>query len=144
LLAPQAAKAIPIPIEWGEHISRVQKLPQTEKFTAKVGDKVVHVDVGVRYKRFSVVWIPIWHYGEKEYVLYHSSLFGETRYWHLTPKGVVAINEKLGCSLPQKPKIPFWSRWGVRLFVLLAVILLVRIAESSEKKEAAAATPANS
>ena len=131
----QSANALELDIPFvniGEHIVRVQKLPKTEEYTIDIGKKKpVHADVGIYHKQISVFWIPLINYGEKKYILYHSGWFS-TKYIPINESVVAIINQNVGCNLPQEPKLPFWHRWGGKLFVLVLIAAVFLSAILSE------------
>ena len=50
----------------GEKIEVVQKVPAEVLFEELVDE---HVNIGVMYNQFSIMWIPMWNYGETVHVL---------------------------------------------------------------------------
>lgn len=122
---PQTANAFGVSIlgitlfRAGEHVARVEKLPKTPEYAMPSGKKTVHVDLGIYHKQLAILGVPLLNWGKRSYVLYHSGFFGGTQYWTPDPFPVEAFNEELGFSLPPEPRLPFWHRWGGKLFVLL-------------------------
>lgn len=139
LLAPQGAKAIDIPIEWGPHIARLQKLPKTEEYNVTVGKRVKHFDLGVRYKRISILWTPLWHYGKPQYVIYTSTLIGDDICNTVNSNFIEELNKSLDLQIPLEPKIPFWARWRARFILLGLVVAFVVFGALSHKKDTAKA-----
>ena len=129
---------------YGEHVARVQKLPDTPEYTMSVGGKSVHVDIGVFHKQLAICGIPVWNHGKKEYALYHSSFFGRTSYSKIDAEVANAIGEELGFRLPEEPRLPFWHRWIPRIiwtpiFLYFAYMALNELADKFGWKKRLAA-----
>lgn len=100
----------------GEKIDVVHYLP--EDITVNNGE---HVNLGVMYKQFSLFWIPVWNYGETQYVLINDN---EDTYYDIDAEEIDILKSGYDIPISEKPTIDFWNRIGGKL-IWGAVILLV-------------------
>ncbi len=101
--------------EWDvEKIIKVIDLPNTDDFRDNDGN---YVDVGIKYKQFKILFIPIWNY-DKHFCGYIGS---DNFYLDLSKNKLDEIAGSVNLSLPDNPQIPLWDAIGGK-FVLLLLI----------------------
>lgn len=122
----QAKGGIPIIYSSGEDIVKVKDLPLREEFQIQAEDGNWYpANLGIKHKQFSLVFIPLYNYGEEEYVLYTDKKVGNTDYTYvdLTPDDIEYLQSEIG-GIPSTPELPFWDVWGGKLLVLALIIIL--------------------
>ncbi len=100
-----------------------------------------HLDIGVKFNEFSIMWIPAWTWGPMEYVLYDKK--GDA-YATLDEEDIALYNETFNLNLdPEKPSLPFWHKIGGK--VIWAVLILSIVWSSiGGKKDEEEESPADS
>ena len=122
------AAGIPIFYSNGTDFAVLEKLP--EEAFENYGETL---SFGVAYEQFSLMWIPMWNYGDTEYVLISED--GETGY-QLDDEHLAFLKEEYGIDTDARPasKIPFWDKLGGKL-IWIAVILFLLWGGIGKKKE---------
>jgi hypothetical protein len=126
ILAAQGASAF-IEFSWGgEKIVLIADLPDNDSY--KIDDKAV--DIGVIYKQFKLVFIPVINYDKRW------CLFSGGSYWRYDKTVIDKIAAEAGITLPAAMKLPFWDAWGGKLVLLgiLAAIVLFAVFDVLRKK----------
>lgn len=121
---------IPIIYSSGEEVVKVVELPYREEFQIQAGDgNTYHADLGILHKQFSIFWIPLFNYGDEQYVLYTDSKVGKYDYTYfcLTPDDIAYLQSQIG-GIPSTPELPFWDVWGGKLLLLLIFFVIIVIA----------------
>lgn len=116
----------------GPECSKVIDLPNDPDFSI-VADSgnTYHANLGVMYKQFSIFWIPLVTYGEKEYVYFTKDVEGvDYLYCNLDSDDI--SNLQYLYNIPAEPKLPFWVRWGGKL-LFLALLGLIIFAKTLSK-----------
>ncbi len=111
-----SAKGIPIFYNNGLTFSQTHQLPDSIIIDGQ------HVNFGVGFNQFGVFWVPLWNYGETEYVLITDD--GNTGY-DLDEEELAYLKEEYQIDTEQAPAIPFWHKTGGKLIwggVLLLII----------------------
>ena len=108
-------KGVPVFYSYGETFKKVLDLPIENEL--EYNGRTYHVDLGVKFQQISIFWIPLFNYGEKEYVFVNKAL---DVYWELNDDGLDILQEMYGSSVvPSKPKLPFWDAWGGKMVLIL-------------------------
>jgi hypothetical protein len=126
ILVAQGASAF-VEFSWGgEKITLIADLPDTDYF--KIDDKAV--DIGIIYKQFKLVFIPVINYDKRW------CLFSEGSYWKSDKAAIDKIAAEAGITLPSAMKLPFWDAWGGKLILLgiLAAIVLYAVFDILRQK----------
>lgn len=105
LPSPSEAKIVPVVIGWGEQISPVVDVPNSE----------APFDIGYKYSSFRIFWVPVATWGG-QFVLYQGD-----RYQELTEAEIAALEADYG---PLSEKVDFWIKY-VNYFWLIVVALIV-------------------
>jgi len=119
----------------GQKIDAVQELPED----VIINDE--HVNLGVMYEQFSIFWIPVWNYGEVQYVLINDK---ETTYYDLTEEDIEILKTEFNVDVPKKAMIGFWNRTGGKIIwgvVALVVIYGLWSRKNNEKGSEEVETP---
>ena len=100
----------------GEKIEVVKKLPDD----ATINDE--HVNLGIMYKQFSILWIPMWNYGETKYVFINDK---KNTYYDFGAEDKELLKTNFDVDVPEAPTIGFWNKiggkiiWGILLLVII-------------------------
>ena len=108
----------------GVTVDKVMDLPQRDEFT--IGDDYgnwYHADLGIMHDQFSLFWIPLYNYGENQYVLYRKDN-NEYLYAPLSKNDIRELRKEFS-GIPLTPQLPFWSKWGGKLLALGNIILVL-------------------
>lgn len=97
----------------GETISKVQDLPEE----CTMGDE--HVNLGVMYEQFSLFWMPIWNYGDVQYVLFNDK---EDTYWDLDEEMIEILKSDFGAQMDEEASVPFWTKIGGKPIIILLIL----------------------
>ncbi|MBR1774326.1 MAG: hypothetical protein IJ759_02260 [Bacteroidales bacterium] len=127
----------------GQKVSKVLDLPTDENFEIIASDgNVYHANLGILYKQFSLFWIPLFNYGENQYVLYTDTKIGEYdfTYSELEPSEIKILQEEYGYNIPTTPQLPSWDRIGGKLLALAIVCVLIIYGLKKGKDESEIAT----
>lgn len=125
LCVSNTASAIPILYSNGLQFAKTHNLPEDVVIDSQ------HVNFGVSFKQFAIFWIPIWNYGDTEYVLINDK--GDYGY-DLDEEDLAYLKETYDIDTDKAPKIPFWDRIGGKL-VWIAIIFVVLIFGRGKKGE---------
>ncbi|NDV60432.1 hypothetical protein [Bacteroides sp. 519] len=110
------ASAIPILYSNGLKFETKEQLP----------DSVIinngHVNFGVSFKQFSIFWVPLWNYGETEYVLVTDD---EKNAYELDTDELAYIKETYNIDTDKAPEISFWNKMGGKLIVIVLILFLI-------------------
>lgn len=98
----------------GEHLDIFQKLPADFEF--EDGD---HMNLGVMYNQFSLMWIPVWNYGETKWAYVNDAK--DSYDDNVTEEELEMFRTEYAYDIPDKPRIGFWDSIGGKL-VWAAVI----------------------
>lgn len=98
----------------GETLKILHELPEEAKL-----DDGTHVNLGMRYECFSIFWIPLWNYGDYQYVLVNDA---EDTYAELSDQEVTEIAKKFNLDLPKTPQLPLMSQIGLKPIVLIIIL----------------------
>ncbi len=101
----------------GETLTTVQKLPAEYCW-----DDGEHFNLGVKHSQFSIFWIPIWNYGNHEYVLVNDA---KDTYDNSNMAEVIDTLRDDGYKIPEKPILNFWNRIGGKIVGTLVVLLVL-------------------
>lgn len=91
-----------------------------------------HVNFGVGFQEFDIFWLPLWTYGEVEYVVMNDA--GDTA-WSLDEEDLGWISEEYGIDISKGPSVPFWHSIGGKLVALAIIAGLWFFSRSKKKKE---------
>ena len=132
LFTSQKIQAASIPIFWssGEVLSTVEKLPN--EF---VNDQNEHLNLAILHKRFSLFWIPIWNYGDFEYVL---STDDEKTYYSVVDSDYIEYLEaEYDMKISAMPSLSIWQKIGGKplLALLIAFIIWSYIPKKKDDEE---------
>lgn len=112
---------------FGDHVIKVLDLPNTPEYLEPSDQNFgspKYLDLGIAHKQFCFV-LPVWNYGEPEYVLYREKWPGEHGADYFTyvldDEQIATFHELYG--IPLTPQIPFWDKWGGKLVLLLLLVL---------------------
>ena len=115
----------------GEKLEITQKLPQDFVF-----DDDSHMNLGVMYNQFSILWIPVWNYGETKWAYVNDS---EDMYSDdVTEEELDMLRTEYAYDIPDEPSIGFWNRIGGKLVwsaVILFVVLYGRNKKDDDEEE---------
>ena len=143
-LAPGRAEAKFVLFGWGgEKIIQVMQLPDVPAFQNGSGDQARYIDVGYRYKQFTVFFIPLWNYDGK----WCGYIGSDEQYLDFSEKELREMTIEAGLSFPEGSPIGFWDRFGGKFLVLLIPVLLMIIGnfvpdkKENEELEPEAQTP---
>lgn len=114
--APKASAKGIIIYSNGETLKTLHELPEDAQLDG------THVNLGMRYKCFSLFWMPLWNYGEYQYALVNDA---EDTWAELSDEEVQAIAEQYNLELPKTPELPLMSQIGLKPVVIIVIILLI-------------------
>ncbi|MBO7496070.1 MAG: hypothetical protein J6T98_05915 [Salinivirgaceae bacterium] len=120
-----ARGGIPLLFEYGDHVIKVLDLPERDEFmiqpTHVKNAKLYYADLGIQHERISIFGIPLFNYGEEQYVLYTDVKIGDYDYTaaSLSYDDIDAIREEFP-EVSEFPELPFWDEFGGK--ILLAAI----------------------
>ncbi|MGM9802664.1 MAG: hypothetical protein ACI308_00650 [Muribaculaceae bacterium] len=124
-----AKVSIPILYSTGETVVECYPMPQNSVYQLSDSKGITHYSsLGIRFEQFSVFYIPLFNYGETQYVLYCDDT-GEYDYTFssLSNDDIEYIREDTGFDIPNEPELPFWHVWGGKLLALGIVLLLAGV-----------------
>lgn len=121
----------------GDHVVKVLDLPKDNDLFALEGDdgEIVHLDLGIMHSQFSLMWIPVFNYGEEKYVLYKESR-NTINYVDLDEDELKVLHALY--DFPETPSMPFWHKIGGKLVWILIIGLLIFFKIKGGKEEEAA------
>lgn len=128
----------------GDHVVKVLDLPKDNDLFALEGDdgEIVHLDLGIMHSQFSLMWIPVFNYGEEKYVLYKESR-NTINYVDLDEAELKVLHALY--DFPETPSMPFWHKIGGKLVWILIIGAIIFIkARGKDDEEEVAAEEANS
>ena len=73
---------------------------------------------GVGFEQFSLFYVPIWNYGERQYAVYDAA---DKTIYTLDDEDIDGFATEYGWDLPKDPKLSFWNRIGGKLILLLVI-----------------------
>lgn len=120
-----------VPIRTGNRTVNtiVKELPSSTEYTVKASDgNLYHADLAVRHKEFSLWRIPLWNYGDYEYVFQ-----SDGGYMKLNSEWIHYLQARFS-GIPTEPERPFWNRIGGKL-VIIGIFILIFIAYEANQKE---------
>ena len=100
----------------GLQVSEVEKLPAEAILDGQ------HVNLGVSYEQFGLFWLPVWNYGEPQYVLISDD---EETYWDLDEELLSGIKEEYSLDIPDTPEIPLWQKIGLKPVIILLIAFII-------------------
>ena len=116
-----SAKGIPIFYGEGPKFVTTHQLPDSVIIDGK------HVNFGVGFEQFSIFWVPMWNYGETQYVLVTDD--EKQAYTDLGEDELAYLKEEYSIDTDKSPSIPFWDKiggkmiWGaILLFIIWGII----------------------
>ena len=116
---------IPILFDIDDDIEHVIDLPDTENYSVPDEDGEKHYfDIGIKHGQFTLFFLPIVNYGEKEYVYYYDNGFFSNYSFKTIPNEELS-DLKQKYNLPDDPKLPFWDEWGGKIVLLLIILLFI-------------------
>ncbi len=118
----------------GDHVVKVLDLPKDNDLFALEGDdgEMVHLDLGIMHSQFSLMWIPVFNYGEEKYVLYKESR-NTINYVDLDEDELKVLHALY--DFPETPSMPFWHKIGGKLVWILIIGLLIFFKIKGGKEE---------
>jgi hypothetical protein len=118
-----SAKEIPIFYSYGIDVEKVIDLPEKEEYTIEdENGRSYHADLGIMHEQFSIFGVPLFNYGEEEYVLFYE---GATDYKYVDlSRDEIKYLRELYPSISLTPELPFWDVWGGKLLALLIIGLI--------------------
>ena len=126
-----SAAGIPIFYSNGTQFAKLSDLPEETKEV--FGEKL---SFGVAFDQFSIMWVPMWNYGEVQYVLIAEN--GNDAYT-LDEEDLQYLKEECGIDTDKNPasRIPFWHKIGGKLIwgALLAFLIWGSIGKKKEENE---------
>ncbi|MDR2885344.1 MAG: hypothetical protein LBU95_00995 [Rikenellaceae bacterium] len=108
--------AIPVIYGNGPEFVKLKTLPDS----VTLDDK--HVNFGVAFEEFHIFWIPVWTYGDVEYVAIEDN--GKSAY-RLDEEDLAHLSEAYGIDTEKKPSVPFWHKIGGKLIWASVIVLAV-------------------
>lgn len=99
----------------GPHCEIFKELPDS----MMIGNE--HVDFGIMYKQFSISSMPLWNYGDVEYVF----LSGDKKsYWTTDDEDLNYLRNELNIEIPEKASPSLWNKIGMKPLVVLMLMYL--------------------
>ncbi len=118
------ASAIPVFYSYGNAVTTVKELPNTEDFELETKNGTTkHCDLGVMHQEFAIFGIPIWNYGDYKYVLFHDN--GDDFDYITLGKDEIEALQSLYSEISDNPELPFWNTIGGKLLVLGVLALFI-------------------
>ncbi len=107
LFTANAAQAgIPIFYSTGHKFVTQQALPDSVTIDGR------HVNFGVSFDQFALMWVPMWNYGDTEYALISDD---EENAYILDGEDLAYLKEEYGIDTEKNPSIPFWDKIGGKI-----------------------------
>jgi hypothetical protein len=97
-----------------------------------------HLNFGIAYEQFSIFWIPVWNYGDTQYVLVTDDL---KMAYELNGEDQYYLSEEFDLDTSSVPKISFWNKTGGKLVWGMCILLLLVLIWSLQHKEEELAVP---
>lgn len=110
----------------GPQVSQVAELPEE----ANIDE--THVNLGVMYDQFGLFWLPVWNYGNPQYVLINDS---KDTYWDIDDEFVQQLKDEYTLEIPQKAEIPLFQKIGLKPIIILVILYFVWGAIKPKRKE---------
>lgn len=110
------AKGIPILYGNGPEFQKLYDLPDS-----LVSEEGNPLEFGITFEQFSLFYVPIWNYGEKEWAVFDAKEGKAGTIYTLDEENLADFSEEFGWDLSEMPAISFWNAVGGKL-VLLVVI----------------------
>ena len=133
LLVSNAASSAGIPIFYSNGTQFAELCDLPEEAIDAYGEKL---SFGVAFEQFSLMWVPMWNYGETQYVLIAEN--GNDAYT-LDEEDLQYLKEECGIDTDKSPasQIPFWHKIGGKLIwgALLAFLIWGSIGKKKEENE---------
>ncbi len=136
-----ACKSVSAQFVFGAHVIKVVDLPNTPEFElpavnntqAEAWGIKEYGDLGIAHKQFCFVF-PVWNYGEPRYVLYREKCMYDacTEDYitqDLSHEEIAYFHELYG--IPMTPEIPFWHKWGGKIYCIIFIVLSIWIMDNS-------------
>lgn len=80
----------------------------------------------MRFKQFSLFYIPVWNYGDYEYVLYTDTKIGDADYTCASlSRDEVSYLQSLYSGIPDEPELPFWDAIGGKILLAFIAFLII-------------------
>lgn len=115
----------------GEELTTIEKFPADMEMTFDDGEPA---NLGIKYNQFELFWLPVWNYGDYQYVLVNEA---EDTYAELDEDGLAVL--RMMYSLPDKPVLPLATRIGLKPVIILLlgiyIIYTIRKPKEEDKKE---------
>ncbi len=115
----------------GEQLEIFQKLPADYEF-----DDGDHMNIGVMYNQFSIMWIPVWNYGETKWVWVNDAKDAYND--EVSEEELEYFRTEYAYDIPEKPRIGFWNSIGGKLVwaaIIGGIFLLDRKKKAGKEEE---------
>lgn len=127
------AGGIPIIFSYGDEFEEVMELPSD--FVIEYNNNNYHADLGIKHKQISILWIPVYNYGEEVYVLY-AEKDGDYIYSELHGEDLKAMQDRFGVNMvPLEPSLSFWNVWGGKLLFLFIIFIFWAVGQADSEEE---------
>lgn len=100
----------------GLQVSKINDLPAEAIIDGQ------HVNLGVSYEQFGLFWLPVWNYGDTNYVLISDD---ENTYWDLDEELLTQIKEEYNLDIPDNAQIPLWQKIGLKPIIILLLLFFI-------------------
>ncbi len=114
LFVANSVSAIPIFYSNGMKFKTLHELPDSVEVNGQ------HVDFGVSFDQFSIMWIPMWNYGELNY-----AVASDDTVYGLDEEELTYLQEAYGIDTEKAPQIPFWDRIGGKIIWGALALLII-------------------
>ncbi|MDE5944014.1 MAG: hypothetical protein K2G93_00290 [Rikenella sp.] len=108
-----SAKRITILYGNGPEFQKMYNLP--DSLTSEEGNPL---EFGITFEQFSLFYVPIWNYGEKEWAVYDAK--ARTIYT-LDEETLAEFGDDYGWDVAKMPALSFWNAIGGKLVLLLVL-----------------------
>lgn len=109
----------------GDKIVKIQELPDNEVYEIDGH----YVDLGIAFKQDGINLgfdLPYHNYGEPKYVLFYKSKWSDQYDWHTYPLDYEDVQFFVDTyGIPETPKLPFWTRIGEIIGIIIAAICVI-------------------
>ena len=112
-LGQASAKGITILYGNGPEFQKVYNLP--DSVTSPDGNTL---EFGIEFEQFSLFYVPIWNYGEKEWAVFDKKA---NTIYSLDEETIAEFQEEYGWDLSKMPALSFWNAIGGKLILLVVL-----------------------
>ncbi len=102
--------------------SNGEKIDVTHKLPEEITINGEHVNLAVMYKQFSIFWIPMWNYGETQYVLLNDK---EDTYYDIDAEEIEILKSGYDIPIPEEPTMNFWNKIGGKIIWIVLLLIVV-------------------